>query len=82
MIFQEFKTKINELGLKVFRRPEVEFIIMDKNIKSIIATVDKNTPYVMNTNRDYLLDEQMSQQLFHILVKFSQTSIEERHYDA
>ena len=79
MRYAEFKSEVEQLGLEV----DIEGIYI------IVSDVDGNAKVsksdVCEIDTDDIsawLDEETTRQLFHILVKFAQTTIEERHYDA
>lgn len=83
MRYAEFKTEVEKLGFKVVNRASTDYIVDAGSINWIVASVVRREVCGMSTEyHSNMITEERLRQLFHILVKFSQTSIEERHYDA
>lgn len=82
MRYAEFKRRVEQLELKVVRRPGVYYVVDGGEIEWLVASVSSQEVCVMTSGYfSHMVPEEKIRQLFHILVKFSQTSIEERHYD-
>lgn len=82
MRYKEFKSEVEKLGFKIANRASTVCIIDDGQINWIIASVVRRQVCAMSTEyHSDMIDEERLRQLFPILVKFSQTTIEERHYD-
>lgn len=83
MKYKEFKTEVEKLGLKVVERSDEHYVVTKDVIEWILVSVSKDIVCAMNTRyHGHMISEEIFRQLFHILVKFAQTSIEERHYGA
>lgn len=83
MRYKEFKEEVEKLGLKIIDRWGCFYIVTTGGIAEwLMASVSTETPCAINTNHfGHMVKEETFRQLFHILVKFAQTSIEERHYE-
>ena len=82
MRYAEFKSEVEDLGFKVANRTSTDYIIDDGPINWIVASVVRREVCAMSTEyHSNMIDEERLRQIFHLLVKFAQTSIEERHYD-
>ena len=84
MRYKEFKIEVEKLGFKVANRTSsIDYIIDGGPINWIVASVVRREVCGMSTEyHSNMITEERLRQLFPILVKFSQTTIEERHYDA
>lgn len=83
MRYKEFKSEVEKLGMEVVERSDEHYIVDDGPMKWLLASVNKRHVCAINTTYfGHMINDMYVRQLFHILVKFSQTSIEERHYDA
>ena len=82
MKYKEFKSEVEELGFKVANRTSsIDYIIDGGPINWIVASVVRREVCVMSTEyHSDMIDEERLRQLFHILVKFSQTTYEARCY--
>lgn len=80
---KEFKVEVEKLGLKVVRRSGADLVINDGEVKWIFAQINNDEPCKIDTENYYshMISEETFRQLFHILVKFAQTTIEERRYE-
>ena len=80
---KEFKAEVEKLGLKVVRRSGADIVINDGEIKWIVAQINNYEPCKIDTEYYYshMISEESFRQLFHLLVKFAQTTIEERLYE-
>ncbi len=83
MKHKEFKAEVEKLGLKVVRRSGADLVINDGEIKWIVAQINNYEPCKIDTENYYshMIPEESFRQLFHLLVKFAQTTIEERRYE-
>ncbi|WP_373738935.1 hypothetical protein [Jeotgalibaca porci] len=83
MRYKEFKEEVEKLGLKIIDRWGCFYIVTTGGITEwLIASVSTESPCAINTDHyGPMIKEETFRQLFHILVKFAQTSIEERHYE-
>ena len=82
-MYKEFKSEVEKLGFKVVNRASTDYVIDDGPINWIVASVVRREVCGMSTEyHSNMITEERLRQLFPILVKFSQTTIEGRHYDA
>lgn len=80
MKLKEFEEKVGRLGLKVVRRPGQVIVADNGEIEWFIASISSEKVCKVDTENYYgnMIPEETFRQLFHLLVKFTQTSIEER----
>lgn len=80
MRLKEFEEKVGNLGLKIVRRPGQIIVADDGEIEWVIASISSEKVCKVDTENYYgnMIPEGVFRQLFHLLVKFSQTSVEER----
>ncbi|WP_373757857.1 hypothetical protein [Jeotgalibaca porci] len=83
MRYKEFKEEVEKLGLKIIVRSGCFYIVTTGGIAEwLIASVSTETPCAINTDHfGDMINEETFRQLFHLLVKFAQTTIEERRYE-
>ena len=82
MKYAEFKSEVEKLGFKVVNRTSsIDYIIDGGSINWIVASVVRRVVCSMSTEyHSDMIDEERLRQLFHILVKFAQTTYEARCY--
>lgn len=82
MRYKEFKNEVEKLGMQVVERSDEHYVADNGPIKWALVAVSKINVCAINTMYyGDMIDEETFRQLFRLLVKFAQTSIEERHYD-
>lgn len=81
--YSEFKEELEKLGLKAVERSGEHYIVVDSEIKWLLATVNKRITQVINVDfyNEIFNDEQVFKELFHLLVNFAQTPIKDRCYE-
>lgn len=82
MKYAEFKSEVEKLGFKVANRTSTDYIIDGGSINWMVASVVRRQVCGVSTEYESnMITEERLRQVFHILVKFAQTTIEERRYE-
>ena len=83
MKYKEFKAEAEKLGLRIARRSGEDYVVAGGGFDWPIASISRLDPCHLDTMNLYgrMLNEEYFRQVFHILVKFAQTSIKERRYE-
>lgn len=82
MKLSEFRVEVEKLGLEVVKRPGIYYVVDGSGIEWLVASVSSQEVCVMTTGYySHMIDEATVRKLFHILVRFAQTTIQARAYE-